>query len=301
MTEQQDLVGPLSEGKWGNFDKREGDLQSLPLLIIPDAANEILKAQKRPLVYYYIPKTPSIVKSLVGDPVFSLTIILNEKQYQLNEISAPLIKMGMFTSEFNLSTNFEVTKKILNQGEMKYIPLVSSEIIFELILEQNGTEKSLGTTRISDINSKASLSATLSGIETIHVLSALKGMMSNMKIRTKVSYSATQLQHFRLYGSWRKVYDFLRENLNLEQMVTSNELRKWFEEMLRVEVLSYEYFTNQDGEINQEVKSALFNEFIKLASGVIIGKENTDKARYFLKEKFYENISLDYQQKQILA
>ncbi|WP_438495260.1 hypothetical protein [Paenibacillus sp. IHBB 3054] len=184
------ILGPSDNEQWKEVSLIHRDPLPVSILCLPDANNNILKKERMGGYFYYLPKAPLLVKTPNGVPV--LSIILKKSEPMQGNII------------FEVTLGFQPPKEFVKStriGNVEYVPLTASKVLFELVSLQEGTEKLLASIPASGQNAKALFDIPLSSSETTEVLSALNGIASKISIRAKVSYKVAPKQNEEILSS----------------------------------------------------------------------------------------------------
>ncbi|PHF34269.1 hypothetical protein COF82_02935 [Bacillus wiedmannii] len=297
MSEKVTLLGPAGNAQWQEHSIEQGTQHPLSILCLPDAANNLLEGSAKAGYYYYLPKTPLLVKHPNGEPVMSLTLMLTREQDATEENLLPLIKNGMFSFEILFETGTETFEVVTSKGQVTYIKLTKSKLFFELVLLQEDTEKVLASVNVNGENAKAGLSLMLNKSEAADVLSSLDGTVSKISIRIKVSYNvAPQQRKIFLSGSWEKIYNFLRIQPDGGEGFTVDKLRNYFYEMITKGVLSLGAISaSEDPQLDAYIKNYLFDNFLQLST-IILKHVNSEEPKYLLQTPPDTKLELIYEQ-----
>ncbi|WP_031463779.1 hypothetical protein [Paenibacillus polymyxa] len=203
------ILGPSDNEQWKEISLIHRDPLPVSILCLPDANNNILKKELKGGYFYYLPKAPLLVKTPNGVPV--LSIILKKSEPQQGNII------------FEVTLGFQPPKEFVEStriGNVEYVPLTASKVLFELVSLQEGTEKLLASFPASGQNAKAAfIDVPLSSSETTEVLSALNGIASKISIRAKVSYKVAPKQNEETLSSTEPVEKSITITAPLETVI----------------------------------------------------------------------------------
>jgi hypothetical protein len=296
------LAGPSGRADWQ--DRQGGDRAPThpTLLLLPDERNPELVKTGQPEQYYYLPKTPSLVRDGAGKPVFSLTLLLSRQPRPEDDTIQPLIQQGVLAFELGLTVAAAAIDALKCSHAADYQPLFVREAVFQLTT-QDTPPVVFTSASGSGNNARAALSVTLDRPHTLDVLAALDGNPGALRVQGHISYRvATADQTVRLVGSWAAIHDSLRSS-NPSGQFSRTELGAAFDRLLQTNLITV--FRVGAGGREERVQNpdaaALFGSFLR-ASSVILRRETLEldpeaaDNRYSLRPRPHDSFSLDYRQ-----
>ncbi len=298
-------AGPSSAAEWVRRTTGVGEARPLSVLLLPDAANVPMDADRRSQVYYGVLERPLLVRDAAGNPVLSLTLVLDRMPTAADETVAPLIREGILNFDVTLAVPAGAVEELQRTEGFTLRPLFVQEAAYTVVAERGGQERPIAEAKASGAAARAALQAHLDREEALDVLAALDGVESRIRLRGSAMFRTAGLARtIRLRGSWADIHDFLSTRLDAVGETSFAGLRSAFEEMVRsglVSVLEESPYGRETPMPGPDA-ATLFDLFMRLSFVVLqrrtIGlPPDSPDNRYALRARPHPMFSLDYRQK----
>ncbi|MBL0140579.1 MAG: hypothetical protein IPP91_00540 [Betaproteobacteria bacterium] len=195
------------------------------LILLPDATEELDHALLR---------DPIVARGAQGDPVFSLTLLLERAPRPEEGNVSPLVAGGFLSLDLMLSVPPSVREAASRQVGRDVMPMFIRQGTVRLGATREGESQVLASATWSGTSLRAGLSAALRRDEALEVLRALDGQAGTL---LRASYSAdfrTSAADAKaiVSGYYAEVFDFLRSRFGERDSIQMRELEDAFAEML---------------------------------------------------------------------
>ena len=227
-------------------------------------------------VYYALPDIPLLARDSAGRPIFSVILMLSRAPAIYEESIYDLIQQSIVSFDLSLqlsgnglnalSTSAELRG---DNGQVEVRPLFAREARFKLLANEGNANHVIATAVSNGGTSiRASLEATLNREQTLGLLAALDGGVSNLTLSAAVTYRVSGVTTCRVAGEWLAIYDFIAQRINPAESLTRQHVRSLFDQMVQVGVLV------TSGAV-QAGSTSLFDAFIR-QSIVILNRLTKD-------------------------
>lgn len=295
MTEWTSSV-PSGMAEWERRQAGAGFKPPLSVMLLPDAMTDG--------IYFALLSTPMLWRSAVGEPVFSLTLVLERQPTPSEEDITPLIRSGVLAFEVTLAVPQAARTELVNHAGEEIRPIFARNGQFRLIAERGGSDTVIASAQSSGPSLRVAFSAMLTQAETLDVLSSLDGQPSRLRLQGEISFRAgARYVSLRLQGSWAGVHDFLKARSDANGELGVAELQAAFNDMLSTQVIAVVGLTPSGTEepATAPDPAALFQGFMR-TSAVILERRSPQLAtadqpsRYKLKARPHPSFTFSYTQ-----
>jgi hypothetical protein len=261
---RQLLRGPSATAQWTRRDAGTAD-RSLPILVLPDAANAEHENAALPDSFYALPAVPQLVRDRADSPVFSLSLMLGRRPAADEDSIFSLIESAALACDVSIAVPDYVTRAD------SLLPLFARQVVFRLVTRDGtgdvATESVLVEAIAQGTGARAGLAAIVDRTEAQAMLGALQQRESNLTLACRVTYRTAESRvTVHLAARWANVYDFLKARAG--GSFTETALRGHLLEMARTGVISAHRVepSGLDVEAPETDPSALWNAFSKVRS-----------------------------------
>jgi hypothetical protein len=193
-------IGPAGNAEWENEIAGGEETYPQAVLLLPDAGNPSMQYTDVQPVFYTLPSAPSVMRNPAGKYIFSLVVVLSRMPAPDDETIYPLVERGQLSftlglgipSErmLQLAYSFQDSDEQTVYANASFRPLFARAIRAAVEDLSGQQPEMLASTTGMGADAQLAFSASLDRTQTLQVLDALNGVVTELHMVVEIDYRA---------------------------------------------------------------------------------------------------------------